>query len=116
MELKMLMALVSDEKTDDVLQAARDAGATGASVITSVRGEGLVKEKTFLGLDISGQRDMILFLVAKPLARPILEKIAEAGNFDTEPGAGIAVQISIEDAVGLQSQQETILNEIEESL
>lgn len=116
MELKMLMALVSDEKTDIVLEAARDAGATGASVITSVRGEGLKKEKTFLGLDITGQRDILLFLVAKPLARKILETINEAGNFDNEPGAGIAVQIAIEDAVGLGSQAETILKEVEESL
>ena len=81
-----------------------------------MRGEGVRKEKTFLGLDITGRRDMLLFLVAAPLARMILETISEAGSFDTEPGAGIAVQISIEDAVGLQSQKEAILNEIEESL
>ena len=53
MNLKMIMAFVADDKTDVVIDAARKAGCTGATVITSVRGEGLVPEKTFLGLDLS---------------------------------------------------------------
>jgi len=116
MNLKMIIAFVADEKTDAVLEAAREAGATGASVITSVRGEGLEPEKTFLGLELSAQRDMLLFLVAEPKAREILETISKAGKFDEEPGSGIAVQIEIEDAVGLKTQEETLIQEIEESL
>lgn len=116
MNLKMIIAFVTDEKTDTVLQAARDAGATGATVITSVRGEGLEPEKTFLGLELSAQRDVLMFLVAAPRAREILETISEAGKFDEEPGTGIAVQIEIEDAVGLKTQEETLIQEIEESL
>ena len=116
MNLKMIMAFVADEKTDTVLEAAREAGATGATGITGVRGEGLVPEKTFLGLDLSAQRDVLLFLVAAPKAREILETISTAGKFDEEPGTGIAIQIEIEDAVGLKTQEETLINEIEEAL
>jgi len=116
MELKLIMALVADERTETVLEAARDAGATGSTVITSVRGEGLEPVKTFLGLEVASQRDILLFIVAAPKAREILETIAEAGCFDAEPGSGIAFQISIEDAVGLGSQAKTILQEIEESI
>ncbi len=114
MNLKLIIALVNDEKTDAVITAAREAGATGATVITSVRGEGLKPEKTFLGLDITAQRDVVLFLVADPKSREILETIAAAGQFDEEPGAGIAFQLSIEDAVGLKTQAPTLLSEIEE--
>ncbi|MBT6095397.1 MAG: P-II family nitrogen regulator [Rhodospirillaceae bacterium] len=116
MNLKMIMAFVADEKTQTVMEAARTAGATGATIITSVRGEGLVPEKTFLGLDLSAQRDVLLFLVAAPKAREILETISDAGKFDEEPGTGIAIQIEIEDAVGLKTQQDAIIHEIEESL
>lgn len=116
MNLKLIMALVADEKTDTVMEAAREAGATGATVITSVRGEGLNPTKTFLGLDISAQRDVLMFIVAAPKAREILETIAEAGQFDEEPGTGIAVQIEIEDAVGLTTQANVIQQEIEESI
>lgn len=116
MNLKMIMAFVADEKTDIVMEAAREAGCTGATVITSVRGEGMIPEKTFLGLDLSAQRDVLLFLVAAPKAREILETISKAGRFDEEPGTGIAIQIGIEDAVGLKSQEDALIHEIEESL
>jgi nitrogen regulatory protein PII len=114
MNLKLIVALVADDRTDDVLEAARQAGATGATVVTNCRGEGLKPEKTFLGLELTSQRDVLLFLVAEPKAREILETIAHAGRMDTEPGAGIAFQLAIEDAVGLRTQAQTLFSYISE--
>lgn len=116
MNLKLIMAFVSDEKTEVVLEAARNAGCTGATVFPSVRGEGLEPEKTFLGLDLTSSRDVLMFMVAAPKAREILETISAAGKFDEEPGSGIAIQIEIEDAVGLKTREETLIKEIEGSL
>ena len=45
-----------------------------------------------------------------------METIAKAGRFDEEPGTGIALQINTEDAVGLKTQEETLIHEIEEML
>lgn len=47
MHFKLIIALVEDGKTNVVLDAARAAGATGASVLSQVRGEGIEKAKTF---------------------------------------------------------------------
>lgn len=116
MKFKLIVALVQDEKTDTVTEAARDAGATGATVITNARGEGLEPPKTFLGLTLEGQRDMILLLVEEHLSREILESIADKGGFDTEPGTGVAFQIDIEDAVGLTSQIRALEDQIEDDL
>ena len=116
MKFKLIMAMVEEGLTEAVLEAARADGATGATVITSVRGEGLRPEKTFLGLDLAAARDILLFLVAEPRARDILETIAAAGEFDENPGAGIALQIGIEDAVGLKSQMAALQEEIERNL
>ena len=116
MRLKLIVALVSDEKTDIVIDAARTGGATGATVITSVRGEGLAPEKSFFGLELAAKRDVILFLVVEPRARGILERICEAGRFDEEQGAGIAFQVPIEDAVGLVTQIPTIMEELEDAI
>jgi hypothetical protein len=104
MKFKLLLALTDDAKVDAVLKASRGAGATGATVITGARGEGLKPEKTFLGLDLSRHRNIVLLIVEEHLSRSILEGITEAAGFDAEPGSGIAVQIAIEDAVGLSSQ------------
>ena len=116
MRFKLIIALVDDAYTDTVLDAAREAGSTGSTVVTSARGEGGHKKQTFFGLSLSGQRDLCLFLVAAPLSRDILEEIAKAGQFDEKPGAGIAFQLNIEDAVGLTSQLATLTQEIEEQL
>lgn len=116
MKFKLIVAMVADSKTADVTQAARKAGATGCTVITSAHGEGLNPPKTFLGLTLEGQDDVILFLVEQHLSRHILETIARAGRFDEEVGSGIAFQIDIEDAVGLTSQLPTIQSEIEDQI
>ena len=113
MRLKLIVALVSDEKTDVVIDAARAGGATGATTVTSVRGEGVKPEKTFLGLGLASKRDVVLFLVVETRARDILERIRDAGHFETEHGAGIAFQIDIEDAVGLVTQLPAIREELE---
>ncbi len=116
MRLKLIVALVSDDKIDVVVEAAREAGATGDTIITSVRGGGLRPEKTFFGLDLAASRGVVLFLVAESRAREILERISDAGGLDAEPGAGIAFQVPIEDAVGLTTQLPTILEEVESEL
>jgi nitrogen regulatory protein PII len=104
MHFKLIIALVSDEKTDVIMGAARDAGATGASVLNQVRGEGMTAAKTFLGLNLETQRDMLMFLVEEHMCRDILESIEKIGEFDKNPGSGIAFQIDVEDAVGISRQ------------
>ena len=116
MKLKLIVALVSDEKTEVVIDAARAGGATGVTVITSVRGEGLTPGRTFFGLKLAAHRDVVLFLVAEPRARDILERICDAGRFEGEPGAGIAFQIPIEDAVGLATQIPALKKELEDEI
>ncbi len=104
MHFKLLIAFVEDSKTNAVMDAARSAGATGATIINNARGEGLKKQKTFLGLSLETQRDVLLFLVEKHLSRHILEEIERVGDFDHSPGTGIAFQLDVEDAVGVSHQ------------
>ena len=114
MHFKMIITLVNDDKTELVMEAARDAGATGATVINNARGEGLKKNKTFFGLSLDTNRDMVMFLVEEHLARTILDEIGRAGEFDDKPGTGIAFQIDVEDAVGISHQASRLTTELEE--
>jgi nitrogen regulatory protein PII len=116
MRFKLLLVLVEDDRLDEVLKAAREAGATGATTITSARGEGLVPRKTFLGLDLTTQRDIVLLVVEEHLSRSILEAVAAAGRFEREPGSGIAFQLAVEDAVGLESQIRFLSKRVEDEL
>ena len=116
MQFKLIVAFVEDRKTDAVMQAAREAGATGCTVINNARGEGLEASKTFFGLTLSTQRDVILLLVEKHLSRHILEHIGEVGEFDAKPGTGIAVVVDVEDAVGVVHQTQELNEIVEENL
>ena len=116
MHFKMIIVFVEDKKTDAVMDAAREAGATGATVIHNARGEGLKVSKTFFGLSLETQRDVILLLVEDHLSRHILEEINRAGHFDNEPGTGIACQIDVEDAVGIVHQAQKISTDVKELL
>ena len=92
------------------MDAARSRGATGATIISNARGEGLNQTKTFFGLSFETQRDVLLFLVEEHLSRHILEEISEVGEFDVGPGSGIAIQIDVEDAVGIAHQVESLVD------
>ena len=58
----------------------------------------------------------MLFLVEEHMSRRILERIAEVGEFDDKPGTGIAVQVDIEDAVGVAHQIEKLNDLMEDKL
>ena len=116
MHFKLIIAFVEDSKTDAVMDAARDAGATGCTVISNARGEGLQQKSTFFGLTLASQRDVVLLLVEEHLSRQILERIGEVGEFDKKPGTGIAVQIDVEDAVGVVHQSQELSETVEEQL
>ena len=116
MHFKMIVVFTEDDKTDDIVHAAREAGATGATVVHNARGEGLKVTKTFLGLSLETQRDVILFLVEEHLSRQILEKINRVGELDAKPGTGIAFQIDVEDAVGVTQQARELSQDVEDLL
>ncbi len=116
MRFKLIIAFVNDDETNAVMKAARDAGATGSTIIGNARGEGLNPKKTFFGLNLESQRDVLLFLVEEHLSREILEQIASVGNFDDQPGTGIAFQIDVEDAIGVRHQIQELSSLIEEKL
>ncbi|MDX8406030.1 MAG: P-II family nitrogen regulator [Mariprofundus sp.] len=114
MHFKLIIALVGEEQTKDIMHAAREAGATGATVIGSARGEGLSPKKTFFGLNLESQRDMLLFIVEEHLSRDVLEHIAAKAGFDENPGSGLAFQLDVDDTIGLAGQIKTIVDEVED--
>ena len=116
MHFKMIVVFAEDEKTEAIVDAAREAGATGATVVTNARGEGLKVTKTFLGLTLETQRDVILFVVEEHLSRHILEEVNRVGELDEKPGTGIAIQIDIEDAVGVAHQAKELSQDVENLL
>lgn len=116
MHFKLIVVMVEDRHTNEILAAAREEGATGATVLNQARGEGLSPTKTFLGLSVGNQVDVILMLVEEHLSRRVLEKIAQVGEFDQTPGTGIAFQVDVEDAIGIRHQISALTETVEDRL
>lgn len=116
MHFKLIVVVVDDALSNKVADAAREAGATGVTLINTARGEGVTPRKTFLGLSMENQCDVLLLVVEEHMSRRILERIASAGKFDNKSGRGIALQIDVEDVVGVSHQVKKLSAMVEEQL
>lgn len=109
MRFKVILASVKTDKTDKVVDAAKQAGATGATIIPA-RGTGIRDAKTFFGLTLDAQTDIIMFLIEEHLVQDILKAINVAGEF-IKPGTGIAFVLPVENVIGLESQMKRFREE-----
>ena len=102
MQFKLIMAFVKPNITDTVVDAMKEAGATGATIIPA-RGTGIHEAKSFFGLSIEDKTDIIVFLVEEHAIEKLMKAIRTAGKFD-KPGTGIALVLPVENIAGLESQ------------
>lgn len=102
MKFKVILASVKPDYTDKVVDSGKAAGATGATIIPA-RGTGIREAKSFFGLTLESQTDIVMFLLGDHLVEPVLKAIEVAGEFD-KPGTGIAFVLPVDQVLGLESQ------------
>tara|TARA_R110002049_G_scaffold131554_8_gene290350 strand:+ start:1850 stop:2197 length:348 start_codon:yes stop_codon:yes gene_type:complete len=105
MKFKLIMTFIKPNITDDVVDAMKEAGATGATIIPA-RGTGIHEAKSFFGLSIEDKTDIVVFLVEEHVVENLMKVIKKAGKFD-KPSTGIAFVLPIEHVAGLESQMKT---------
>ena len=111
MQFKLILVFVDDEKTDKVLDAARAAGATGATIISHARGQGLKKMTGIFGLELLNPRAVLLILVEERRADSILQAVTDAGGLDEQLDTGIALMLDVDKALGLTQHIEALQKE-----
>jgi len=113
MRFKVVLALVNDTYQDEVIEAAKAAGATGVTILNA-RGEGIHSQKSFLGLNMESQKDMLLFLVEDFMANEIMDAIYESGHL-SDQGNGITFSLDVDRAIGLESQMPSMEKDAKEN-
>jgi nitrogen regulatory protein PII len=108
MRFKVIIAMVEQDHQDAVISSAKDAGATGVTILNA-RGEGIREQKSFFGLQMEQQRDVLLFIVEDFHANPIMDAIYKAGKFKT--GCGMAFSWTVDRVIGTESQMEALEKE-----
>lgn len=111
MNFKLLMVFVDQDRSDKVLKAAREAGATGATIINNAQGQGLEPHLTFFGLEFMAVRSVILILVEARRSDQVLHAVTEAGALDESLDTGIALELEVNRALGLSEHIKALSQE-----
>ena len=96
---ELVIAVVNTKYTDAAIEAARAAGATGATVfhtksINNKRAEGAI------GTSINRETDSLFFLTTLEYKTQIMEAVRDAAGLKTEGGA-VIFSLPVDDLVGV---------------
>lgn len=111
MDFKLVMVFVSEDRVDEVLDAARVAGATGATMIGQAQGQGLKRHYGLFGLEVMGVRTVLMILVEARRAKQVMDAVTKAGNLDESPETGIAIELDVASATGLRGHIDALARE-----
>lgn len=103
-DVKCIVTIVERGKADKIVDKAKLAGATGASVFYG-RGTGDSEVKKFLNVHIESSKEMIIILSSKEKYKDIMNAIVEAGNLK-KPGTGIIFSVPVTDLIGLHHRED----------
>ena len=111
MRFNMLFTICPSDNAQEIVDAAKHAGATGATIL-SVRGTGHKEAKTFFGLTLDRPQDAVVMLVERRHKTKIMKVIYEAGLMK-EPGNGICIALPVDSIMGLESQLSILEKDME---
>jgi len=102
MGYEAIVTIVDKGLSEKVIDAAKSAGSTGATVIHG-RGSGSHETAKLFNIKIEPEKDIVLILSSTAKTENIVNAIRKNLNID-EPGAGIIFVLDVNRAVGLSEK------------
>ncbi|MDR1241905.1 MAG: P-II family nitrogen regulator [Deltaproteobacteria bacterium] len=90
----LLTVIVNNGYGDDVMAAARKAGAKGGTILTA-RGTGTEEDTKFFGITLVPEKEILMIVAEKELVEPIVAAIQTIPTLN-EPGGGIVYTMGVE--------------------
>ncbi len=104
LDIKCIVTIVERGKADKIVEDAKKAGATGATIMYG-RGTGESEAKKFLNLHIESSKEIVFILARAGQDKEIMDAIVKAGNIK-EPGTGLVFSLPVTDLKGLQHRKD----------
>lgn len=98
-----ILAIVNNGYSDLVMNAARDAGARGGTIITA-KGTGNKDIEKFYGIVITPEKEIVMILVPEAIRDKVLAAINLQAGIASK-GQGIAFSLPVDDVVGVRSEE-----------
>ena len=96
---ELLITIVNLGFSEEVMDAARQAGARGGTIL-HVRGTGSQAEAKFFGITIQPEKELVLIVAPKEHRTPIMQAICQRAGLHT-PGSGITFSLPVTAVAGI---------------
>lgn len=96
---KLIAAVLPKGAAGKVMDAAREAGAEGGTILLA-RGTGVHEARRFFGISVSSERELLLILIDSAKVRQVLDAVVRSGRLD-EPTRGVAFVLSVDEVTGI---------------
>ena len=97
---ELIVAIARQGHTDQVMNAARSAGATGGTVVHA-KGAGTDLAKKFFGVSIASEREMVFILTKEEKRKEIMKAIITQAGMNSDAEA-MVFSIPVSDIAGLR--------------
>ena len=101
-EHEVIFCIVNAGFSDAVMDAAKEFGARGGTVIHA-RGTANSEAEKMFGITIQPEKEIVMILVPSDIKNDILHALYRAVGLKT-PGQGIAFSMPVNDVVGLSTK------------
>ena len=101
-EYEMILCIVNTGFSEAVMEAAKEAGAGGGTVLHA-RGTANKEAETFFKITIQPEKEMVMIIVPAAIRDDILHALYRSVGLKT-PGQGIAFSLPVDSAVGLMQE------------
>lgn len=101
---ELVMCIVNAGYSGNVMDAAKEAGAGGGTVIHA-RGTANKEAESFFHITINPEKDVVILLVPASIKDNVLHAIYKEAGLNTA-GQGIAFSLPVNEVVGLKKNNE----------
>ncbi len=96
----MVLCVINAGHFQDVMDAARKAGATGGTLIKA-HGTAKIDAENHFNIPIQSEKEIVMIIVKKEVKDSVLRAVYESSGLDTEK-QGIAFSMPVDSAVGIK--------------
>jgi nitrogen regulatory protein PII len=95
----LIIAIINQGYSDDFMTAAREAGATGGTVLNA-RGLASSGPVKFFGVSVQDEKEIVIVLTSREKKIPIMQAVSLACGITTKAG-GIVFSLPVDQVMGL---------------
>ena len=96
---ELIITVVNRGFADEVMDAAKEAGAQGGTVLYA-RGTGVHEAQKFFGITIEPEKEVVLILVERKEKNDVLKAVCKGAGLTTE-GRGMSFTLPVDDVMGI---------------